>query len=183
MAIFRNGGMPQATNPLQQMMSNLGQYGPMLSQYLQQMQSMSPTGIQAGTAPMALGAAQQLQQGITPMERAAASQGIARQLNSALGQIAGGGATGESFRAQAGTQALPGFAQALGGLQAQDEAVRRAGAESVFSQLASSLLGPDPMQEAFGSLVARVNSSPGMSQASQMPQRYFGVNKTGRAGY
>lgn len=172
MAIFRSRG--QGASGAQQLMANLQSQGPMLADYLRQMQAMSPTGIQAQIPGMALGAAQQLQQGISPMERAAASQNISRQLNSALGQIAGGGATGESFRAQAGTQALPGFAQALAGLQAQDEATRRAGAESVFGQLSSTLTGPDPMQEAFGALVARANRA----------RPYYGMSSSGsRFGY
>ena len=156
MAIFQNfGRQGQQQSGIQQQLSNLQTQGPQIAEFLNQLNTMAPSGPQAQAAPMALGLAQQLQQGISPQERAQASQGIGRQLNSALGNIAGGGATGASFQTQAGTQALPGFANALAGLQAQDEQVRRQGQESVFNQLAGTLTQPDPQQQAFGQLLAQ----------------------------
>ncbi len=135
----------------------------LVNQFLQQFQQFAPQGIQSQTPGLASGAAQQLMGGQPLEERVAARNRLRNRFNTALGNIAGQGATGSSFLARARGEALPELVrgeQAIAGEQARQ---RQEGAGRVFGGLSSSLLGPDPLAQAFGRELAQLQQFGGFA--------------------
>lgn len=121
-----------------------------VNKFLQMFQQYAPQGIQSQSPGMAQGAAQQLMGGQSLEEKVAARNSMRNRFNTALGQIAGSGATGADFLGRARTEAMPGLVQGEQQMAADEARRRQEGAGQVFGGLSSSLLGPDPLAEAFG---------------------------------
>ena len=127
-----------------------------VNRFLEMFQQFAPQGIQSQTPGMAQGAAQSLLGGQPLEQRVAARNSLRNRFNNTLGNIAGSGATGSSFLNRARSEALPGLVQGEQQIAADQAKARQEGAGQVFGGLSGSLLGPDPLAEAFGREMGRL---------------------------
>ena len=157
----RGSGMNRQFEAFQRLLEQLPQTGGLARNIVEQIEAMSPRGPQAQAPGLALDAADTLTSGLSGAEREQQGQQLTQQINNLLGGIAGGGATGASFRGAGAAEAAPAVARAQGEFASREQEALRGGAGQVLGALGSTLTGPDQVSEAFGRLLGQMQRGRG----------------------